>query len=50
MNVRLVTAKQIVMSDKSLRTFSVFVITAVNVLRDQAKVISYEAVNIKYYI
>ena len=35
------------MSDKSLGSFSVLVSAAINFLRDQAKVISYEAVSIK---
>jgi hypothetical protein len=42
-------AKQIVMTDKSLRSLSVYVSAAVKYFRDQTQLISYEAMHIKYY-
>jgi len=42
-------ARQIVMTDKSLRSFSVFVSVAIRVLGDRMEVINYEVMNIKHY-
>jgi hypothetical protein len=42
-------AKQIVMTDKTLRSFSVFVSVAVKHFRRSDELISFEAVSIKYY-
>jgi len=41
-------AKQIVMPDKSLQRFSVFVSAAETILRDQTELIKYKAKSTKY--
>jgi hypothetical protein len=41
-------AKQIIMSDKSLQRFSVFVSATETILRDQTELINYKAKSTKY--